>query len=331
MKKYTKTRIREIIAISLSLTTLATAQTEPPRPPDERQMIDQFGDSLTMSPTGALSVNIDYENGTRENYYIEQQRYGADVIEVGFLLADTSLINDGIAMINWGFSKQGPDGSFPGTGDAVHSSSLFMEAAARAALKLEAEDATLYAATLNDWRPKLVNLATWFVTADDYGQDVNLEPFAHRYFLRGAALSQTALFTGNTSFLAPAYVYANGGAASAWADGTFPEREGFDGSYQLVGMAFALRLYGTITDTQVRTTLDSAVQAGVTLFMNKLAVEGEDLLYGGSRTANETGRTGRPKNFDFKHATQALVGAEEVLGMTGGIAAANQVMGYKEN
>lgn len=84
-----------------------------------------------------MSLNREWEAGKRESFFIEQQRYGADVIETGVILGDEDLVAEGIRMIDWGFERQGGDGSFPGTGDEVHSSSLFIEAAARAGLALE--------------------------------------------------------------------------------------------------------------------------------------------------------------------------------------------------
>src|SRR3984957_1342691 len=90
------------------------------------------------SPNGAISrVNIQWEQAHSGNWYIEEQRYGADAICAGIAQSDPAAIDRGLKGLRWGFERQQPDGSFD-CPDAFHSTSFFVEAAARACLLLGA-------------------------------------------------------------------------------------------------------------------------------------------------------------------------------------------------
>lgn len=284
---------------------------------DGQFLVDEFGDSLPISATGAISVNKDWENGLRADFFIEQQRYGADLIETGIILEDAELIGDGIRMLDWGWARQASDGSFPGTGDEVHSSSLFLEAVARGGLALKNYKSKRYGKTIRSWRRKTHMLARWFVEADDQGRDVNLEPFGHRYFLRGAALEQAARLTRDRSLDVFAEEYIVSGIANQLDDGSTLERGVFDASYHMVGMTFASRYFATARKRAVREDVSLCIWIGVTRFLQDVAVDGEVTIDPLSRTATEVSRSGAAKAFDFKHTTKGLVFAEEGLLMPG--------------
>ncbi|MDP0491339.1 MAG: hypothetical protein Q7Q71_09850 [Verrucomicrobiota bacterium JB023] len=296
--------------------------------PDGAYLVSEFGESLPISSTGAVSVNIDYEAGSRSDFFIEQQRYGADVIETGIILNDEPLIAEGIKMINWGFQQQGSDGSFPGTGDAVHSSSLFLEAAARAGLALKNYKSRTYRQTITDWRRKTHLLAQWFIGADEQGRDVNLEPFGHRYFLRGAALAEAARFTRDRSLEADADAYITAAITLQEEDGSTLERGTFDASYHMVGMAFGSRYFATSRNQQLRDDLSLSLWKGISRFLQDVSGDGEVTIAADSRTATEKSRSGANKRFDFKHTTKALVFAEEGLHMPNAEDAAELILSF---
>jgi hypothetical protein len=87
-----------------------------------------------IAADGAVGVNATWESGQATTWYIEEQRYGADFVQAGLVTGDSALVQQGWNILNWGFAKEAADGSFPGTGDAFHSTSMFVEAAARALL-----------------------------------------------------------------------------------------------------------------------------------------------------------------------------------------------------
>ncbi|MFD2255326.1 hypothetical protein ACFSSA_01440 [Luteolibacter algae] len=285
--------------------------------PDGQFLRNEYGESLPVSENGALSVNKDWEAGIEDQFFIEQQRYGADVIETGIILDDEELIAEGIKMIEWGFARQASDGSFPGTGDAVHSASLFLEAASRAGLALRRHQPQMYRNTIREWRRKCQLCAHWFVIADDAGSSSNLLPFGHRYFLRAAALQQTAWFSRDLTLEALADEYIVAGLAAQQADGCFVERNEFDPSYQMVGMAFASRYLATSRNENLRTQLSQAMWIGVSRFLADVSPTGMIYISPTSRTASELSRSGNPKRFDYKHCLRTLVMAEDVLQMPG--------------
>ncbi|MEM9080472.1 MAG: DUF4114 domain-containing protein [Verrucomicrobiota bacterium] len=296
--------------------------------PDGAFLTSEFGESLPIATSGALSVNIDWENGQRSDFFIEQQRYGADLIETGIILEDKNLINDGINMINWGFLQQASDGSFPSCGDAIHSTSLFLEAASRAGLALKKYKPRTYRKTIRNWRRKIHLTAHWFVVADATGRDVNLEPFGHRYFLRAAALEQASRLTRDKGLSTFADEYITEALTKAQPDGSFLENNLFDASYQMVGMAFASRYFSVARNNSLRQQVSLTIWNGIARFLQDVQPNGAITIHPDSRTATESSRGGAPKRFDYKHTTKALVFAEEGLFMTGAENAADLILQY---
>jgi hypothetical protein len=49
-----------------------------------------------IASDGSVSVNTDWEHGQLDTWYIEQQRYGGDLIQAGVSTNDDSLINEGL-------------------------------------------------------------------------------------------------------------------------------------------------------------------------------------------------------------------------------------------
>ena len=136
----------------IGLTTIALSSLVQSAPLDKYVSVVLHGDlslfygdesSLSSPPstTGAIGINIEHEmNNDSTLYYIEQQRYGADWIAAGIFENDSTKIDKGLNILTWVFDKEEQDGDgssvYRNSGDAVHSTSLFLEAATRAALLL---------------------------------------------------------------------------------------------------------------------------------------------------------------------------------------------------
>ena len=172
-----------------------------------------------VAPDGAVGVNAAWEAGKSAQWFIEEQRCGADYIDLGLKREDPNLINQGISIFHWGWTHQAPDGSFPGTGDPFHSVSLFIEAAARATIELKnhkfafpmAGQAAIYnVVASNIQRIKLS--AAWLTRSDIAKQGQQYDsPYTHRRYILGAALSETAYLTGDAGAASAADNYiANG-------------------------------------------------------------------------------------------------------------------------
>jgi len=259
--------------------------------------------------SGAVSVNAQWEEGTSKEWFIEQQRYGADYVQAGVVMKDDKLVQTGIKVLAWGFAHQGPDGDFPGTGDPIHSTSLFVEAAARAAILLKQSKVPAYEQTVKDWTPKIRAAALW-MQKPEVGQknrEKTLDPYTHRFYLRAAALGQAGVLAKDQALIDAAAGFARDGVKRQLPDGTNPEKGGFDVSYQFVGLTFALRYYSVCGDTGLRNALKTMSEKSLANAITKVGPDGSISTEGSTRTGVEAGRTGKAKTIDYKNIIQALV------------------------
>ncbi len=272
-----------------------------------------------IAPSGAVSVNTQWEKKETTEWFIEQQRGGADLVQAGVVLKNDALIKQGIQVINWGFQQQGPEGDFPGTGDPLHSTSFFVEAAARSALLLRQSKMMAYDAQVKDWTPKILKAAHWMTKPDvsTKGRDKNLEPYTHRFYLRAAALGQAAAVTNDRGLAEVALKYAREGLTKQLPDGTNPEKGGFDVSYQVVGATLALRYLTVCADPAVKQALKAMAAKSIQGATSKIGPDGTLSLEGSTRTGQETSRSGKTKTLDYKMLLQGLIFAEKVLSQPG--------------
>ena len=147
---------------------------------------------------GAVGVNTAWEVETSPVWYIELQRQGADLVRVGTQKKNAALIQSGLDVMDWGFSHEAADGSYPGTaggstGQMFHSTAIFVEAAARATNQLKAYDPTTYADVISRYTAHLQTTCDWLLQPDvaAAGQLYNTR-FTHRRYMLAAALSQVA-------------------------------------------------------------------------------------------------------------------------------------------
>ena len=270
-----------------------------------------------ITPDGAISVNADWEKrGKTGVWYIEQQRYGADLLQAGVVMKNDSLIGEGMKVLEWGFQQQAADGGFPGVGDPHHSTSFFLEAASRSVLLLEQARAEKYLAVAQAWKPKIAAMGRWLNRPEiaEKGRAKSLDPYTHRFYLLAAGYSEAAAVTGEAEFQTWAHNYAVEGLGRQQADGTNPERGGFDASYQGVGIMFASRYYLHCPDATTRVALKAMIAKALDKEMTKIDANGEVSLEGSTRTPLETGRSGKPKTMDYKVLLMALVLGEQITG-----------------
>ena len=143
-----------------------------------------------IAPDGAIAVNASWESGQSSTWDIEEQRYGADFVQAGLATGNQSLVNEGWTILDWGFAREASNGSFPGTGDAFHSTSMFVEAGARALL-LEVQSGAPDASQLvAEYLPKIDASAHWLMTPSVAAKgDLNDAPYTHRRWLLAASPS----------------------------------------------------------------------------------------------------------------------------------------------
>jgi hypothetical protein len=266
--------------------------------------------------TGAVSVNAQFEADGVTQWFIEQQRYGVDHVQAGVVLKKPDMVETGLRELGWGFARQGPDGSFTGTGDPVHSTSLFLEAAARSALLLQKSKVPAFEAKAKELTPKILAAARWMAKTDtDPKKRVNaLNPYTHRFFVRAAALGETAALTGDKALADAAAAYAREGLTKQLPDGTNPEKGGFDVSYQMVGLTYAMCYYSVCGDPTLRAGLKTMAGKALASALPKVNPDGTVSLEGSTRVGQEQSRSGVTKTLDMKNILTGLIFADRSLG-----------------
>lgn len=261
----------------------------------------------SFSENGAVSINMEYEQGLREDFYVEQQRRGAELIEAGLATGHSQLTDAGIKMIQWGLDQQALDGGFPNCDDAVHSTTLFMRAVGHALLKFdEIPYAGFTDADRAGWLDGLTRMSDWVVDNQDLQPELNLEPFVHRYFLRAIAFRQAHQLTELQRFDGQARAYFNEAVTRLGRAPLLVESGGFDLSYQAFGLRLAADYHELTHEANDRAAIKQLFNGSFKAINDRIDENGIADMSDSSR-ANETGRSGRRKTFDYRNAIHAFL------------------------
>jgi hypothetical protein len=261
------------------------------------------------APDGAYSgVNIAWDKTHKGNWYIEQQHNGFDIIAIGLASRDSTIVDRGIRVLEWGFRQQKPDGSFP-CEDAFHSTSFFLEAAAHSLIVLRADPMGKQFASRLDSIQKGLALTAQRMTRSDVeaaGQARN-RPFTHRRFLVGAALGETAAVLNDAPLRQKSESYIRDGLALQWSNGVNPEKDGFDSNYQAVGLSYALRYYRLVASPELRVEMKPHLEKALHWLSNRIQPDGTILVEGNTRTGGqEKNRDGTPKGVNYTWVIRTL-------------------------
>jgi hypothetical protein len=267
------------------------------------------------APDGAISVNAQWEADPAKKWFIEEQRYGADLIQMGLATRSDSLIEKGIRVVNWGFEHEGA-GDFPGTGDPHHSISFFLEAAARSVILLHEAGDERHLAGLENWKRNIRNAAESFITPEVFprNRSSSMDPYSHRFFLCAAALGQAGSVLGDARLKRAALEMARAGLQRQEPDGTNPEKGGFDVNYQVVGAVFGIRYLLVCEDPPVRDQLGRMITAALRRERRAISADGGVDTQGSTRLNSEESRSGRAKSMDYKMLAQGLVFWADISG-----------------
>ena len=248
-------------------------------------------------------VNRAWDETHDGKWYIEEQRYGADVVAGGIATRDTAAIDRGLNILNWGFAQQASDGGFR-CPDAFHSTSFFVEAVAHSLLLLEASEfASQYRQTVDRMKPKLAAAAAWMPRAENEtpGREHN-KPYTHRRYLVGAALGEAGVLLDDRALIAHSAAYIKDGLKQQDASGFNPEKGGYDSSYHAVGMLFAERYYTLVADDLLRPALHKMLERAARWEASRVLANGEVSTEGNSRVGGaqtEKGRSGKEKTVAY--------------------------------
>ena len=263
------------------------------------------------APDGAYGpVNRAWDARHKGEWYIEEQRFGGDVVAGGIATNDPDAIDRGLLILNWGFAQQKPDGAFD-CPDKFHSTSFFVEAAAHALLLLEASKySARYSQTIADMKPKLHSAALWITDPrnEERGKKGN-RPYTHRRYLVAAALGEVGVLTGDPSLVQASEAYARDGIALQSPAGYNPERGGWDSSYHAKGMAFACRYYTIVAHGELKQALYKMMEKAMQWEASRVNDDGTINTEGNTRVGGkktETSRSGKPKTVETRQVYRSL-------------------------
>jgi hypothetical protein len=263
------------------------------------------------APDGAYGpVNRKWDAHHKGEWYIEEQRFGGDVVAGGIATKNTDAIDRGMLILNWGFAQQKPDSGF-NSPDKFHSTSFFVEAAAHALLLLEASEySARYSQSIADMKPKVHSAALWMTDPKNEipGKKKNM-PFTHRRYLVAAALGETGVLTSDSSLVRASEAFVRDGIALQSATGYNPERGGWDSSYHSKGMAFACRYYTIVADEDMKKELYPMMDKAMKWEASRVNDDGTVNTEGNTRVGGaktETSRAGKPKTVEFRQVCRSL-------------------------
>jgi len=238
---------------------------------------------------------------------LEAQRWGADLVQ-----ASLAMRKDPTAGLNvtlYGLSHERSDGSFGPENDFQHVS-FFLEGAARTFLLLRQAKSPLFETSGKNAIPKLELAAERFIQSGDLKkQEEKGLLFTHRFYLAAAALGEVAALTGNPAFADQAMRLARKGLAQAKADGTNPEKGGFDLNYNAASALFAERYYLVCPDHELRLNLKNMIRASLRREQKAVLPNGDLSLSGSTRAGVDAKHdgSGQVKGKDTKGILQAFV------------------------
>ncbi|MEE3715563.1 hypothetical protein V2H45_02255 [Tumidithrix elongata RA019] len=263
-----------------------------------------------VAPSGAKGVNIKWENGQSQIWYIEEQKYGEELIIAGIINNNPTIIETGFKMFDWGFARQASDGSFPGTSDDFHSTSFFVQAVARSMLFIQQSPvSSKYSAQVAKYKPLVLRAARWMITPDIWtiGIKRNL-PYTHRRYLVAAALGLTGKLTGDQELITYARTSLNDGISLQLSDGVNPEKGGYDSSYQMVGLVYAQRWVSYFPSDSITPKVITMINKGLNWEKGRILATGEISDVGNTRTGPglDVNRTGNFKPVDNRFVVRGF-------------------------
>ncbi len=311
----------------LAAPSLAAAQSSTPPPPSWRPGIggdlafetsgflratayakpDKVADQA--APDGAYGpLNQGWEQGTKDHWLIEEQRYAIDAVIAGVAYHRQDLIGRGEAIFDWGFRQERPDGSF-NCPDRFHSMSFFVEAAAHAALLLQASD---MAAQNQGWvaeaAPKLRLAAYWMLGPQNAGPgQAHDAPYTHRFYLDADALGETGVLVHDEGLVRASRDYVRRGIARQDPSGFNPEKGGSDTSYHAAGLLFVETYYTIVADDELRGEMQPMIARGLGWLAARVRADGTVDQSGNTRTGfgQERGPQGNLKTMSYGSAYRA--------------------------
>jgi hypothetical protein len=255
------------------------------------------------APSGAYGpVNRAWDETHTGNWYIEEQRYGSDLVSGGIATKNREAIERGLKIFEWGFAQQQSDGGFR-CPDAFHSTSFFVEAVAHSLLMLEQSGDKDFRETAAAMKLKLLAAARWMTNPENEVRGrKNNAPYTHRRYLVAAALGQAGVLLHDKQLVERSAEYIREGVGLQDAAGFNPERGGYDSSYNAVGIFYAERYYENVASAELRQAMYKSIENAIRWEASRVVESGEVQTEGNTRVGSgreEKGRSGKTKTVAY--------------------------------
>ena len=276
---------------------------------------------IDVAPNGASLYTREWLEGKRKSWAIEFQRGGGSLIAAGVALNDRKLVDTGLKIFEWGFSRQDPsDGGFPESADRFHSTSIFMFEVDRALLMLNEKRAEFaeFMPRVQAMIPRARAAAHWLLRPGvlEPGKQKD-QPFTHRKWILAFTLGGAAKLTGDPELARAAVEFANEGLALQQEDGRNPERGGYDVSYQMVDALEGSYFYTTLdcgASAELMARVSRMIEKTCQWEMRRMRPNGEIDDTGSTRMGIEKLPDGSFKHTNYPEVVQSFTYAARITG-----------------
>lgn len=271
-----------------------------------------------VAASGAMGVNRGFEAGAgRGDWFIDEQRFAGTIIGAGVNRNRRDLIDAGLRALEWGFARQNADGGFA-TREPLVSTAYFVAAAAHALWLIDAAGLSPpFAERIAALRGRLERTGQWLVRAasDDTAWS-QLEGYASRRIVLGYALVMAGRVLGAAELSQAGEAQLREALKGQHASGYFPERGGFDVSFQAEALVYLLRYLDHAATAADRREFEPRVRRGVAWLEGRINRDGFINTVGSTRTTGsaERDRTGQPRRVSVAAVVRAFGLARHVLG-----------------
>ncbi len=197
----------------------------------------------SVAATGAVGSNANLGTAPGVTLTIGTQRAGAPYVAAGIMNHRHDQVLAGWRIFDWGWQHQAADGGFPDS--QRYNVAFFVVAQARSALMLvHSSFARVDHLRISAVLPKLQAACRWMLRPDIAALAASHESaYNHRDYLTGTALASTdalarSLHKRGHFATAEADTLLKG-VRRQWKNGVNPELNGWDASYQAVGVGYA--------------------------------------------------------------------------------------------
>jgi hypothetical protein len=283
-----------------------------------------------ISRSGAMNVNVAWEEGKRATCYVEVQRSALMPIAVGVVSNRRDLVVAGLKALEWGGNRK-ISGDPCTSKDRYHTVSMFVEGAFRAILLIRRSDLAKDQDIQNQMQkilPKLREFTNWMLAEQRNGRGVN-KAFTHRYFMVGLAFAQAGEIFSDQQMKAAARSLVAEGISHQLTNGVFPERQGSDTSYQSASIEMLTRYASYFSSSGNEKNIVPALSRGIEWLLSKVSTQGELATAGNTRTGCQfTNRAGKTKDVGYEQIPPRLEYYALATGYSEAVRRAQQIRSF---